>query len=189
MRLFRWQEGRFVAEVERAESATLQDLVRQIRGMLAQRNDAAPADPLAEMTGISTGADTPPDDPGLARLLPDFSRDDDALSATMRMLREPQVIAAKDQAAATMLRTLPNQGGEVSLTQGEARSWLVALNDVRLVFGVRLGITDDDAPPPAAHADPRSSEYAMYVVYQWISTVQESLAQTLLEAHHGTQEH
>jgi hypothetical protein len=71
----------------------------------------------------------------------------------------------------------------VRLTEAAARSWLVALTDVRLVFGVRLEITDDDVPPPAAAADRDGSDYAMYLTYRWLSTVQESLTDALLEAH------
>src|ERR1700712_3824192 len=42
--------------------------------MLSGRADAAPSDELPALTGIRTGPSTPPDDPVLARLLPDFHR-------------------------------------------------------------------------------------------------------------------
>src|SRR3978361_2026145 len=42
--------------------------------MVSGRADAAPSDELSALTGIRTGPSTPPDDPVLARLLPDFHR-------------------------------------------------------------------------------------------------------------------
>lgn len=182
MRLFSWHAGRIEAVFEPVEAAMLIDLVGQVRTLLAQRRDEHPADPLAALTGLAVGPSTAPGDPAVARLLPDFHRDDPQLSAGMRMLREPEVLAAKDDAAAVLIGSLPPAGGPVHLGEATARSWLVALNDVRLVFGVRLAITDDDIPPPAAAADRDGPDYAMYLTYRWLSTVQESLTDALLEA-------
>jgi hypothetical protein len=113
-------------------------------------------------------------------LLPDFSREDPELSAAMRMLREPEVLAEKDSAAVALLDSLPRGGGTVRLDEPTAKAWLAALNDVRLAFGVRLGIADDDVEPAAASADPSSPEYAMYVTYRWLTAMQESLVQSLM---------
>lgn len=183
MRLFTRRAGHIEGVFEPVEAEMLLDLVGQVRTLLAQRRDENPADPLAELTGLTVGPSTAPRDPAVARLLPDLHRADPRLSAGMRMLREPEVIAAKDDAAVTLIRSLPPSGGAVRLSETAARSWLVALNDVRLVFGVRLAITDDDVPPPAASADRDGPDYAMYLTYRWMSTVQESLTDALLEAH------
>lgn len=186
MRLFTGRAGTFSARFEPTEATMLADLVGQVRTLLAQRRNLEPVDSLAKLTGLNVGPSTVPSDPAVARLLPDFYRDDPELSAGMRMLREPEVLAAKDDAAEVLLRTLPAAGGPVQLTETTARSWLVALNDVRLVFGVRLAITDDDDPPLSA-SDRHSPEHAMYVTYRWLSMVQQSLTDALLEAHDGTQ--
>lgn len=186
MHHFTRRAGRFTMTFNAAESALLADLVGQVRTLLAGRRDQAPVDPLAELTGIAVGPSTPPADPALARLLPDFHRDDAALSAGLRVLREPEVVAAKDDAARALLRDLPASGGSVDLGETAARAWIVALNDVRLVFGVRLDITSDDAEPAAAEAGPDTPAYAMYAAYRWLSMVQESLVEALLEAHHDT---
>lgn len=180
MRPFRARLGRFTATFDAAEAALLADLVDQVRTLLAQRRATAPDDVLAGITGLALGPSTAPEDPAVARLLPAFHRDDAELSAGLRMLREPEVIAAKDDAAVTLLDTLPRGGGTVRLAETTARSWLVALNDLRLVFGVRLNITDDQAEPAAASADPRGSEYAMYLTYRWLSGIQESLTAAIL---------
>lgn len=184
MQLFRLRRGECVATFEPVEARLVADLVGQVRTLLATRRDAVPQDPLASMTGLTVGPSTAPHDPAVARLLPDFHRDDAELAAGMRMLREPEVIAAKDDAAAALLASLPAAGGTVRLDQATARAWLVALGDVRLVFGVRLGITDDDAEGIMAGSGEGSTEHAMYVTYRWLSTIQESLVEALLEAHH-----
>lgn len=180
MRPFRSRRGRFTATFDAAETALLANLIHQVRTLLAQRRTAVPADALAGLTGLAVGPSTPPEDPALARLLPSFHRDDDELSAGLRMLREPEVIAAKDDAAVVLLDTLPRGGGTVRLTEQTARSWLVALNDLRLVFGVRLNITDDATEPAAASADVTAPEFAMYATYRWLSAVQESLTDAML---------
>lgn len=184
MRLFRLHRGECVATFDPVEAQLVVDLVGQVRTLLQSRRDAAPDDPLAGITGLTVGPSTPPADPAVARLLPDFHREDAELAAGMRMLREPEVIAAKDDAAATLIATLSVEGGTVRLDEPTARAWLVALGDVRLVFGVRLGIKDEDAETVVSRAEKGSTEYAMYVTYRWLSTMQESLVEALLEAHH-----
>lgn len=182
MRLFQPEAGRFAATFEPAEAAMLRDLVTQVRTLLTRRRGETPADPLAALTGLDVGPSSAPSDPAVARLLPDFYRENAELSAGIRMLREPQVVAAKDDAARALLASLPPQGGPVRLDEATARAWLIALNDIRLVFGVRLEVTDDGSEPRAAGADPDSPEYAMYLTYRWLSGVQESLTDALLRA-------
>ncbi len=181
MRLFRARLGRYTATFEPVEVRLLADLVDQVRSLLDGRRAAGPDDPLAGMTGMTLGPSSGPEDPAVARLLPDFSRDDADLAAGLRILREGDVIAAKDDAAVVLLDSLPPGGGTVHLTADTAASWLTALNDVRLALGVRMGITDDDQEPAAASADPEGPEYAMYVTYRWLTAVQESLASALLD--------
>jgi len=182
VRLFRARLGRYVATFEAVEARLLSDLVDQVRTLLADRRSSVAPDPLADLTGMAVGPSTAPSDPAVARLLPDFSRDDAELSAGLRLIREPEVIAAKDAAAVALLDSLPRGGGTVRLEERTARSWLAALNDVRLAFGVRLGITDDDTEPGAATAEPDSPGYAMYVTYRWLSAMQESLVQAMMGA-------
>jgi hypothetical protein len=180
VRLFRSRRGRYTATFEPIEARLLADLVDQVRTLLADRRTSAPADPLAGITGVAVGPSQPPEDPAVARLLPDFHRDDAELSAGRRMIREPELIAAKDAAAVALLDSLPRGGGTVRLDEETARSWLAALNDVRLAFGVRLDITDDETEPAAAEADPEGPVYAMYVTYRWLAAVQESLVGALM---------
>jgi hypothetical protein len=113
----------------------------------------------------------------LARLLPDFSREDESLSGGMRSLHEPELLAAKDGVARVVLETCPARGGRVRLTAEQAAAWLSALNDVRLALGTTLEVSEgmpDELPPD----DPRASHLP---VYHWLTWVQESLIHAVTE--------
>lgn len=180
MQGFRRRFSRITATLEPMEATLLADLVDQVRQLLAGRRERKPQDPLAQLTGIAVGPPDPPDDPALARLLPDFHAGDAELSAGLRELREPGLIEAKDTAARTLLDSLPPGGGTVKLDQDQATAWMTALNDVRLAMAERLQITDEDEPP-AVRADPDGQVAAMYATYQWLSAVLDSLVTAAME--------
>ena len=165
---------RLVATLDAQEAAVLRGLVDEVRRMLDARSAEQPRDELAEITGLDTGPSTKPDDPVLARLLPDFSTDDTQLSGVLRELHEPELIAAKEAAAAVVLETLPGGGGRVELTPDQADAWLAALNDVRLALGTALDVNEDmpDELPPD---DPRAGHLG---VYHWLTYVQDGLVQS-----------
>ena len=119
-----------------------------------------------------------PEDPVLARLLPDGYRDDPDASQEFRKYTEPSLRSAKQQAAQEMLDTLPEAGGKIQLTHDQAHAWLKALNDVRLALGVRLNVTEEfeEQWGRLAADDP---QWAAYEVYAWLGAVQESLVQAL----------
>jgi hypothetical protein len=168
---------RLVAVLEAQEASVLRGLVTEVRQMLAGRAADQPADELAALTGMRTGPSRRPDDRVLARLLPDFTTEDADLAAGLRSLHEPQLIEAKDAAAALVLDTLPADGGRVELTVEQADTWLAALNDVRLALGTALDVSEDmpDEVPPE---DPRSAHLG---VYQWLTFVQDALVQTRMQ--------
>ena len=170
------RRGRLLtATLSEQEAGLLRGLVGQVREMLAARVAAAPQDELAELTGITPGPTTAPEDRVLARLLPDFHREDDMLAGAMRALHEPELLAAKDGVARVVLDTCPAHGGRVRLTDEQAQAWLCALNDLRLALGTVLEVTEDmpDVLPPD---DPRAPHLG---VYHWLTWVQESLIHAL----------
>ena len=124
------------------------------------------------------GADTPPEDPVLARLLPDGYRDDPEAAGEFRRYTEPALRSAKHQAAQEMLDTLPESGGRIQLTQDQALSWLKALNDVRLALGVRLGVTEE-FEEQWSRLKPDDPQWSAFEVYAWLGAVQESLVQAM----------
>ena len=171
------RRGYLVAELDPSEATLLRGLVGQVRDMLGARAAESPRDELSELTGMTTGPATPPEDRVLARLLPDFSREDEGLSGGMRSLHEPELLAAKDAVVGVVLETCPVSGGRVQLTAEQAAAWLSALNDVRLALGTTLEISEDmpDELPPD---DPRASHLP---VYHWLTWMQESLIQAVEE--------
>jgi hypothetical protein len=135
------------------------------------------ADDLEAQLGLSANV-LPPDDPVLARLLPDGYSDDPEASAEFRRYTEETLRSGKVASAQTVLASLPPGGGEVQLSEPECQQWLRALNDVRLALSVRLGITDENADltEQLAVDDPRS---AYIWVYQWLAYLQDSLLEAL----------
>jgi len=123
-----------------------------------------------------TAAEPPktPADPVLARLLPDAYQDDPDAAGEFRKYTESSLREAKKYFAQTLLETLPREGGRVKLNADQARDWLRALNDVRLMFGVRLEVTEDFEDQLAA-LDPNDPRFAAFEVYGWLGTLQESL--------------
>lgn len=169
----RGERIRLVARLEPQEAGLLRTLVAEVRTMLAARSGEAPQDELAELTNIRVGPSSAPIDRVLARLLPDFSRDDPDLSGALRSLHEPELIQAKQDAATVVLDTCPAAGGRVELDAGQADAWLTALNDVRLALGTTLDVSED-TPDELPTDDPHAAHLG---VYHWLTFVQDALVQ------------
>ena len=169
------------SEIDAREAAVLRSLVGSVLGLLRERADSVPQDDLAELTGLRTGNSTPPDEPALGRLLPDFHRPDPGasehadLNGALRSLHEPEIIDAKLAAGKVILDSLPENGGKILLTPEQADAWLSGLNDVRLALGTTLGITAD-TPDHFEPEDPRAPHLD---VYHWLTWMQDSLIQAL----------
>jgi hypothetical protein len=132
---------------------------------------------LADALGLTEDASLP-DDPALARLLPDAYPDDPGASGEFRRYTEKDLRAAKIAAAQTVLDTLPEGGGRIRLSQPQAEIWLRAINDIRLALGVRLGITED-MYEEMGRIKPDDPRYTVLAVYDWLSGTQESLVHAL----------
>jgi Domain of unknown function (DUF2017) len=141
------------------------------------RGPGNPLDDVAALFG-STGPAVPPDDPVLARLLPDAYRDDAEAAGEFRRFTEQELRSDKVAAAQTVLDTLPPDGGRIELTEQDAQVWLRALNDVRLVLGVRLDISEDTAQR-SQDLDPADPRAAYLWVYDWLTYLQETLVRAL----------
>jgi hypothetical protein len=169
--------GRLEARLEPVEARLLTTMATDLLELLGP-GQGADADPLAAMVGLSSGPLEQPDDPALARLLPDAYEDDDAASAEFRRYTEADLRAGKRERASAVLASLVpyEQGGRVPLDREQADAWLGLLNDLRLVLGVRLEVTEEtDLEPPGE--DPQAQ--ALHV-YGWLGAVQESLLTQLV---------
>ena len=197
---FRRSRGRVSARFTAAQAVILRNLVSQVAELMGTAADPGAADPAApgspagqgpagpgepalsieELAAAigATGPTSPPEDPVLARLLPDAYRDDPEAAGEFRRYTEQGLRSGKVAAAQTVLDTLPAGGGHVRLGPEDAQAWLRALNDVRLAIGTVLGITEDyeDEMEAVGWADPRS---AYLEVYHWLGYVQDSLVRAL----------
>jgi Domain of unknown function (DUF2017) len=167
-----------------AEASLLRSLVGQVMSLVEPEDLEGPGPSEdAELAALEAmvqgpGADTPPEDPVLARLLPDGYRDDPEAAGEFRKYTEPALRSAKHQVAQEMLDTLPEAGGRIQLNRDQAASWLKALNDVRLALGVRLGVTEE-FEEQWGRLKPDDPQWSAFEVYAWLGAVQESLVQAL----------
>jgi Domain of unknown function (DUF2017) len=176
------RRGGVTARFAASQANIIRALVSQVEELIAGQagEDGPVPGPLDDLAALlsSSGPATPPDDPVLARLLPDAYRDDTEAAGEFRRFTEQELRSGKLAAAQTVLDTLPEEGGRVELTEEDAQVWLRALNDVRLALGVRLDITEDTAQrtQDLDPADPRS---AYLWVYDWLTYLQETLVRAL----------
>jgi hypothetical protein len=115
-----------------------------------------------------------PDDPGLRRLFPP-AYSDRASEEQYRSLVGDQLVTGRSKALATVRDTL----GRDTLDLDEAQQWLRALNDLRLVLGTRLDVTEDLDYEQLDLNEPRGRELAIYGYLSWL---QEQLVEALQPA-------
>ena len=184
------RDGGVTVRLSGGEATLLRTLVVPVMELLKDPERPAPPAPpsepsddiFAELERQFSQPDEPaPElsmDPVVARLLPDAYRDDPEKAGEFRKYTESSLRESKKYFAQTLLETLPPSGGKVRLTGDQARDWLRALNDIRLMFGVRLEVTEDFEEQLAA-LDPKDPRAAAFEVYGWLGAVQESLVRAL----------
>ena len=147
--------GKLTLKLDDAELGVLSQLFEQMAELLEHPESEAGADPLAKMLNMS-GSTQISEDPALARLFPDGYSDDEHASADFRRFTEQDLRAQKLAALTTVRDSLSGWTGKSSVTSQQAQDWLKAINDLRLVLGTRLEITDEvetdfEADEPGIH--------------------------------------
>jgi hypothetical protein len=145
----RTPEGDFRLRLPEAE----REVLRHLRAELAQLLDAAP------------------DDPSLRRLFPP-AYEDEADETEYRRLMRDELLGGRRRA----LQVLEDTAGSDRLTAEEAQAWLTALNDLRLVLGTRLDVSEDTFVDGLDAGDPRAPELALYAYLTWL---QEQLVEAI----------
>lgn len=125
-----------------------------------------------------------PEDPALARLLPDLIAGSDATEGEaerLRALTEPVVVAGKRAALEEAVQLLTTRPLKVPVDS--ASRFASALNDIRLVLAQRLGIeTAQDAERiHAAEESEDEMDRYLALLYGFVSWLQESLMTALLK--------
>jgi hypothetical protein len=171
----RSRTGRIVLRVEEGERGLLRSLAAQVLEFVTPDDSGEGRDPLAILIGIDPEASAP-QDPALARLLPDAYAGDGEASGDFRRFTERSLRETKMAHAQLVLDTLERSGDKITLSAEEATSWLGFLNDARLALGTRIAITEENHEELASlpEDDPRAG---LFGVYDWLTYLQESLLQ------------
>jgi hypothetical protein len=190
----RGRSGRPEIVLDELHGQLLADLCRQVIDIVQPQPapGEAEGDPLARELGLDGldwgGLDgepdqkrmTAPDDPVLARLLPDAYRDDPGASSEFRRYTEGDLRLRKCDNARMVRADIDEAGaeGHMVLDERHAQAWLGALNDLRLALGTNLGVTED-LDEYAESLEPDDPRLAMLSVYHWLGMLQESLVESL----------
>ena len=114
-----------------------------------------------------------PTDPALHRLFPPAYREDAEKEAEYRRLMGDELQERHLAALAVMEETVDAE----RLTAEQATAWLSALNDLRLVLGTRLDVTEEALGTDVDPEDPRAPALALYGYLSWLEEqVVEALA-------------
>jgi hypothetical protein len=148
-RIERTRGGDIRLRLPRDERALLRSLPAQLRRLLAEA----------------------PDDPSLERLFPP-AYDDAEDEAEYRRLMDDELLEGRRRA----LRVIEDTLDQDRLTKEQAEAWLTALNDLRLVLGTRLDVSEDMLLERLRPDDPNAFEISLYAYLSWL---QEQLVDAL----------
>ncbi len=114
-----------------------------------------------------------PDDPALRRLFPPAYSDDLEREAEYRELMADELRSRHLAALAVLEETVDAD----RLTAEQAAGWLAALNDLRLVLGTRLDVSEDMLGDDVDPDHPDAPALALYGYLSWLQDqVVEALA-------------
>lgn len=155
--------------------AVVQALVSETVELLGPQPD----DPLAAV--LDTSPVDRPVDPSLHRLLPDgyaADVDDGTAASEFRRITDGDLRASKRADAHRVLATIT----DTSLSLDDAEAWTRAINDVRLVLGVRLGLeADGDAEERRDAAEAVGTPDPVLEIYELLGVLQTLLIDVLDE--------
>lgn len=209
---FRPDGDRLVAVLDERERTVVAGLCQQVASLVAPTTQAKgdSSDPfdaiVAGLGGLEElTTDTAPDwmegaggaggpdrsfgsledrDPALDRLFPTGNLADEDEAAEFRRFTEQGLRSRKHTNLVTTVRTLDAvEDDEWVLTRAQAPAVMIALTDVRLVMGERLGLrTDEDAErleEVAQDLEPDDPAVFALSVYDFLTWLQESLTLAL----------
>ena len=111
---------------------------------------ASLVDQLRELLEVTT------DDPSVRRLFPTAYHDDPERDREYQQLVRDELLERRLAALALVEETTRAE----ELDEAQLNGWLTALNDLRLVLGTRLDVSEDQAP--VEEDDPDAPTYAVY---------------------------
>ncbi|WP_029212799.1 MULTISPECIES: DUF2017 domain-containing protein [Arsenicicoccus] len=191
---FRRHGDRIVGHLDEDERELVASLLVQVGRLIRGMGPAIPdptGDPLTDaMAGLSAEPPRRQADPALRRLFPDARRDEgqqaEEEAQEFRRLTEmglrQRKVATID--AAVSLLEHATDPEVLTLTTAQAGQLTVALTDVRLVLGERLGLrTDEDAEALEELVEQYGEDHPHVqtaALYDFLTWIQETLAEALV---------
>ena len=139
------RDGEYRVRLDDDERELLRSLPDQLEALLGQN-----------------GADAGPAGLGMIRLFPPAYLDDHTLDAEYHRLMREELVGRRIEALRTVRDTLDSE----RLTDAELNAWMRILNDVRLVLGTVIDVSEDSDP---LDVDDDAPDYAQRVVYVVLS--------------------
>ena len=149
------------------EVQTLADLLTEL---LAELELETPAGPVYERLYPSAYAD--------ARAEETFRDMTETGLRGERTERAQQCLAEVVDAPAKTSALARRARHEIVLSESDGDRWMRVLNDLRLVIGTRLEVTEDDET--AGRLDPDDPQALAYVLYGWLTAFQDTLVRVLM---------
>jgi hypothetical protein len=107
------------------------------------------------------------DDPSLRRLFPPAYHDDPQRDAEYQRLMRDDLMQRHTEALDVMAATID----ATELDEQELAGWLSALNDLRLVLGTQLDVSEDDVSG--------GGSTPLHEIYQYLSYLEEMVVEAL----------
>lgn len=104
------------------------------------------------------------DDPAVGRLFPPAYEDDPARQADYEALVRDDLTAQRLRSLQIMEETLRAN----RLDEEQVNAWLGALNDLRLILGTKLDVSEDTDPDDIPDTDEQAPAYALYYYLGWL---------------------
>ena len=104
------------------------------------------------------------EDPALERLFPPAYPDDPELDRDFRAMVEPELRYGRLASLEMMEATLDAD----RLDEEQLTAWLAALNDMRIVLGTRLGVTEEMYEEGIPEDHPEAPRFAIYAYLGWL---------------------
>jgi hypothetical protein len=139
-RIRRTRKGDFLLQLPPHERDVLRSLPGQLRELLAR------------------------DDPALVRLFPPAYPEDPSRNAEYEEMVKGDLTARRRRSLEVMEASLDAE----RVDEEQLLEWVGALNDLRLVLGTRLDVTEDVAAGAISDQDPRAPIYALYFYLGWL---------------------
>jgi Domain of unknown function (DUF2017) len=128
----------YALDLEGGERDVLRGLPAQLRELLEEQS--------------------PSSDPAMARLYPPAYPDDPLRNLEFEMVEGDELTKQRLSAIETMERTVDAR----RLSEDELLAWVAVMNDLRLVLGTRLDITEGTRERDFPADDPRRSAFVLY---------------------------